>query len=296
MPPLKLVVLAGVLSAAGPVVGGPAMAGSVPIAIVAAENVYGDVAKQIGGADVAVTSILSNPDQDPHLFEADPSTARALTSARIVIANGIDYDPWMGTLLKADAGQGRREIVVADLVGKTTGANPHLWYDPRTMPILAKQIASELGQVAPARKATFGEAVETFDASLAPLDAKIAAMKAKYAGVPVTASEPVFGYMAEALGLDMRNKRFQTAVMNNTEPSASDVAAFEGDLRGHRIKVMIYNSQADDQAVKRLVEIAKASKVPVVGVTETEPAEKTYQAWMLSQLDALDHALAGSGP
>ena len=295
MAPLRLIALTGLLSAAGLVVAGAAMAGSAPVAVVAAENFYGDVAQQIGGADVAVTSILSNPDQDPHLFEADPSTARALKTARIVIANGIDYDPWMATLLKADAGKDRREIVVADLVGRKTGANPHLWYDPRTMPVLAKRIAHELGQAEPAHEAVFAEAVKTFDASLAPLDAKIAAMKAKYAHVPVTASEPVFGYMAEALGLDMRNRGFQMAVMNNTEPSASDVAAFEDDLRGHKVKVMIYNSQADDQAVKRLVEVAKTSKVPVVGVTETEPAGKTYQAWMLSQLDALDRALAGSG-
>ncbi len=290
MSPLKLIALSSLLSAAGPV-----MAGSAPVPIVAAENFYGDLARQIGGADVKVTSILSNPDQDPHLFEADPSTARALKTARIVIANGIDYDPWMEKLLKADAGQGRTEIVVADLLGKKAGDNPHLWYDPATMAVLAKALAADLSEAEPGRKAAFAKAAATFDASLEPLDAKITAMKARYAGVPVTASEPVFGYMAEALGLAMRNKGFQLAVMNNTEPSATDVAAFEDDLTGHRVKVMIYNSQADDQAVKRLVEIAKASKVPVLGVTETEPAGKTYQEWMLGQLDALEHALAGSG-
>ncbi|HEX4767687.1 MAG TPA: zinc ABC transporter substrate-binding protein [Lichenihabitans sp.] len=291
MSPLKILALVGLVATLSPVV-----AKANPISIVAAENFYGDVARQIGGADVAVTSILSNPDQDPHLFEADPSTARILKTARIVISNGIDYDPWMETLLKADAGNGRRQIVVADLLGRKAGDNPHLWYDPATMSTLAKTLAIDLGEADPGRKAAFGAAVATFDASLKPLGAKIAAMKAKYAGVAVTASEPVFGYMAGALGLDMHNKGFQLAVMNGTEPSASDVAAFEDDLKGRKVKVMIYNSQADDQAVKRLVEIAKASKVPVVGVTETEPAGKTYQAWMLGQLDALDHALAGSGP
>ncbi len=118
-------------------------------------------------------------------------------------------------------------------------------------------------------------------------------MKAKYAGQPVTASEPVFGYMAGLIGLDVHNQNFALAVMNNTEPSASDVAAFEDDLKNHKVKVMIYNAQADDQSVKRLVEIAKASNIPIVGVSETEPAGKTYQAWMMGQLDALDKALSG---
>ncbi len=117
-------------------------------------------------------------------------------------------------------------------------------------------------------------------------------MKAKYAGQPVTASEPVFGYMAGLLGLDMHNESFQLSVMNNTEPSASDVAKFEDDLKGHKVKAMLYNSQADDQAVKRLVQMAKDNHVPVVGISETEPAGTTYQAWMLKQLEALDHALA----
>ncbi len=263
------------------------------INVVAAENFYGDLAKQVGGKAVTVTSILSNPDQDPHLFEADPSTARALKAAKVVISNGIDYDPWMDKLTAADPSPGRAEIVAADLVGKKTGDNPHLWYDPRTMEMVAAAMADKFGVADPAAKAEFKKNADAFGASLKPLDAKIAAMKAKYAGQPVTASEPVFGYMAGLIGLDVHNQAFQLAVMNNTEPAASDVAAFEDDLKNHKVKVMIYNAQADDQAVKRLVEIAKASKVPIVGVSETEPAGKTYQAWMMGQLDALDKALSG---
>ena len=290
----KSTLLAGTLAVAGfGAAATPTLAASVNV--VAAENFYGDLAHQIGGVQVKVTSILSNPDQDPHLFEADPSTARALKTAKIVIANGVDYDPWMEKLLKADVSPGRVEIVVADVVGKKAGDNPHLWYDPATMAVLADRLAESLSSVDAAQKAGYDKGAKTFEASLKPLEDKIAAMKAKYKGVAVTASEPVFGYMADALGLDMHNKTFQLAVMNNTEPSASDVAAFEDDLKGHKVKVMLYNSQADDAAVKRLVQLAKDSKVPVVGVSETEPAGKTYQAWMLGQLDALDHALSGSG-
>ena len=264
-----------------------------PLAVVAAENFYGDVAQQIGGPDVAVTSILSSPDQDPHLFEASPSTARQLAGAKIVISSGADYDPWMEKLLAASKAQGRKEIVVADLVHKKSGDNPHIWYAPATMKALANRLTADLSAADPAHKADYQKRAAAFIESLKPLDGRIAEMKKKYAGAPVTASEPVFGYMAEALGLKMRNEKFQIAVMNNTEPSVSDVAAFENDLKGHKVKVMLFNAQASEPAVQRLVKLAESEKIPIVGITETEPAGKTYPDWMLSQLDALDRALAG---
>lgn len=264
-----------------------------PIKVVASENFYGDLAQQIGGANVEVTSILTNPDQDPHLFEASASTARNLASAKVVIVNGADYDPWMEKLLSANKAPGRKEIVVAKLVHKKSGDNPHLWYDPATIQAFAKVFAAELSSVDPAHKAAYAHGAGRLAESLKPLEAKLAEMKEKYAGQPVTASEPVFGYMAQAIGLKMRNERFQLAVMNDTEPSASDIAAFENDLKNHKVKVMLYNSQASDSAVQRLVGIARQYNVPVVGVTETKPARENYQEWMLDQLNALDRALAG---
>ena len=285
---LSLMALGAVLLASA----SPVSAASAPLTIVAAENFYGDLAKHVAGSHAMVTSILSNPDQDPHLFEADAATAKALSNARIVIANGVDYDPWMEKLLNASKAENRTEIVVADLAGKKPGDNPHLWYDPSNMKATAEKLAEELSKADPAHKADYDKNAKAFVAGLKPLEAKIADMKARYAGQPVTASEPVFGYMAQALGLDMHNEKFQTAVMNGTEPSPADVAAFEDDLKGHKVKVMLYNSQADDAAVKRLVGIARASHVPVVGVSETEPAGKTYEVWMLEQLNALNQALA----
>ena len=286
----KIALLAGALFAAA-LPGGPASA--EPIAIVAAENFYGDVAAQVGGDKVAATSILSKPDADPHLFEASASTARALANAKIVIANGADYDPWMEKLLKANKAPGRREIVVADLAHKKAGDNPHLWYDPETVKALANALAADLSRLDPTHRADFQKGAAAFAASLAPLETKIAAMRTKYSGQPVAASEPVFGYMAALIGLNMREEKFALAVMNNTEPSAGSVAAFENDLRGHKVKVMLYNAQASEPAVQRLVRIARDENIPVIGVAETEPANVNYQQWMSSQLDALDRALAG---
>ncbi|PAJ81104.1 metal ABC transporter solute-binding protein, Zn/Mn family [Burkholderia ubonensis] len=270
----------------------PALAQAAAVNVVAAENFYGDVASQIGGRHVAVTSILSNPDQDPHLFEASPKTARALQQAQLVIYNGADYDPWMGKLLGASKQAKRATIVVADLVGKKAGDNPHLWYDPATMPAAARAIAAELGRADPAHKADYDANLQKFVASLKPVDDKVAALRAQYKGVPVTATEPVFGYMSDAIGLDMRNQRFQLAAMNNTEASAQDVAAFESDLRKKQVRVLIYNSQAEEPMTKRMLKIARDGGVPTVSVTETQPAGKTFQQWMAGQLDALGKALS----
>jgi len=269
-----------------------AQAATQPINIVAGENFYGDVAQQVGGKHVHVTSILSNPDQDPHLFEASASTAKALSAARLVVYNGIDYDPWMAKLLSAAKAAGRKEIVAGQLMQKKTGDNPHLWYDPATMPLVAKAIAVELEAADPSNKAEYEQNLKRFLDSLQAINSKVKSIHDKHAGTPVTATEPVFGYMASALGFKMRNEKFQLAVMNNTEPSASDVAAFENDLKTHKVKVLFYNSQASDQSAKRVQKIAKEAKVPVVGVTETAPTGKHYQDWMLGQLNALDQALS----
>ena len=261
------------------------------IAVVAAENFYGDVARQIGGDRVAVTSIISNPGQDPHLFETTPGIVREIAAAQIAILNGADYDPWMAKLLGVTPRPGRIVITVATLVGKKPGDNPHLWYEPATMPAAAKALAEAFGKADPAHAHDYAERLVAFLASLKPLDEKVAAIRGKYSGAAVTASEPVFGYMASALGLKMRNERFQLSIMNDTEPSARDIAAFEQDLKDHKVKVMFYNKQASDKAVQRLVELARKSKIPVVGVTETMPPGVSYQDWMLGELNDTDKAL-----
>jgi zinc/manganese transport system substrate-binding protein len=277
-----------------PVLAAPARAEA--LRIVAAENFYGDVAQQIGGPAVAVTSILSNPDQDPHLFEASASTARAIADARVVVFNGADYDPWMTKLLAASPRADRAVIEVAALVGRKPGDNPHLWYDPATMPAFAQALAETLGRLDPDRRLQYAANLARFRTSLKPLEAKVAALRGAYAGTPVTAIEPVAGYLAAALGLTMRNERFQLSVMNGTEPSASDIAAFQRDLETRAVRVLLYNSQAVEPLTERLRALAEKSGVAVVGVTETVPPGMNYQTWMLAQLDALEAGLAGKRP
>ncbi len=263
------------------------------LAVVAAENFYGDIARQIGGSQVDVVSIMNNAEQDPHLFETTPGVVRQIANAQIVIFNGADYDPWMDKLLAAAPRPGRIVINAAQLTGAKAGDNPHLWYAPATMPSVAKAVAEAFSKADPARASDYAGRLSSTLTSLARVAERVAQMKARHNGQPVTATEPVFGPMADALGLTVRNQRFALAMMNDTEPSARDIAAFENDLKGKKVKLLLYNKQVSEKLTLRLLDIAKKAKVPVVGVTETLPANMSFQDWMLGQLDAVDKALTG---
>jgi zinc/manganese transport system substrate-binding protein len=268
----------------------PALAAG-PIQIVAAENFYADLATQIGGSHVSVTSILSNPDDDPHLFESSASTARSIAGADIVIYNGADYDPWMEKLLSASTASNRAAIIAADLIGKKSGDNPHIWYNPATFPAVASALAADLVKRDPADAAEYQANLTAFRASFAQAMKGADAIKSAYAGTVVTATEPVFGYMADALGLKMLNYGFQVDTMNETEPSASEVAAFENSLKDGSAKILFYNNQVTDDTTNRLLDLAKAGNVPVIGVTETEPAGQTIQSWFSGQIAAVEASL-----
>jgi zinc/manganese transport system substrate-binding protein len=236
---------------------------------------------------------MSNPDQDPHLFETTPAVVRQLANAQVVILNGANYDPWMDKLLSAAPRPGRVVINAAQLSGRKAGDNPHVWYDPATMPAMATALAGELSKLDSAHAADYAARLKATLASLARITQRIAQLKAKHAGIAVTATEPVFGLMVDALGLTMRNQRFQLAMMNDTEPSARDVAALESDLKAHKVKALIYNSQVSEKLTERMRAIAGAAKVPVIAVTETMPANISFQDWVLGELDAVDRALSG---
>lgn len=261
-----------------------------PLRVVAAENFYGDVARQVGGARVAVTDILSDPSQDPHYFEATPSVARALADAQLVIHNGAGYDPWVTRLIGGGSGA-RRVINVADLVGVVAGANPHIWYDPQAMIRLAEALAASFKAHDPTNAGEYDERLARFLDDMQALEQQIGDMRSRYHGLAVTATEPVFGYMAAALGLEMRNQEFQLAMMNDTEPTPSQVAAFESDLRGRKVSALLYNSQVTDTTTRHFRELARSASIPIVGIAETQPEGASYQNWMRDQLQLLARAL-----
>jgi zinc/manganese transport system substrate-binding protein len=261
------------------------------LSIVAAEGFYGDIARQVAGPEVPVASILANPDQDPHLFEATPSVAREVAGASVVIYNGLDYDPWMPALLAASPSPGRIALVAADLSGRTVGANPHIWFDPATMRAVATALANAMAAKDPSHAAAYRARLGVFEASLVPIEARIAAIRRRVAGLRVTATEPLAGDIFRALGLDIENVSFQRAVMNSAEPAPSEVAAFETSLRTRQVQLLLYNSQATNPIADRMVRIARAAEVPVMAATETQPAGVSWQAWIGAWLDSLDHLL-----
>jgi zinc/manganese transport system substrate-binding protein len=254
-----------------------------PLKIVAAENFYGGVAEQIAGPSAEVTSILSNPNQDPHEFQSDPKTAKEVADATIIIYNGLGYDTWMEKLLGADRKSDRVIINVAQLVGAKEGSNPHLWYDPKTMPALAAKLASILHRP---------QSEIVFSKSMQPLIDKINKLKPKTTGIKVTATEPVFGYMASALGFQMLNKGYQQAIMNDATPHFQEIVSFEKSLTDHTAQLLFQNSQTINPSTQRLIAIAKQNHIPVINITETEPTSaKSYVDWMISQLEEIESSL-----
>ena len=291
-----LAVLAGGCSASAAAPGGAGAGGSgAAVLAVGAENEYADVISQVGGPYVRVSAVMSNPSTDPHTFEASASLARQIGAARLVVQNGAGYDTFMTTIENAAPSQGRKVIDVQKLLGLPDSvANPHLWYQPSTMPAVAAAVAADLAALDPAHAAYFRAAARTFTASLAAWDQAIAAFRARYPGVPVATTEPVADYLLDAAGADnLTPWAFQASIMNGTDPSAQDIAAVRGLFTGHKVKVFLYNQQVTDTLTQSFIALADASKIPVVGVYETMPVPGYhYQSWMLAETRALQRAVA----
>lgn len=264
--------------------------------VVAAENFWGNITSQLGGRDVKVTSLITNPNADPHLFETDAADAATLAEAQVVIENGAGYDTWMSSLLGADGGSPR--VVNAATVLHITGSdpNPHLWYDIPRLPAVAAAITAALEKAAPRDTATFRTNLVTFDASLAPLNATLATIKEHFHNVPVAYTERVPGYALAVAGLDVVTPPgFARAVEDGVDPSPADTLAMQRLLDNHDINVLLYNVQTVTPVTAQIRALARQHGIPIVGVSETMPAgAATYQQWQQSQLTKLLHALESS--
>ena len=275
-------------------------AGAVPvdaaaINVIGVENEYADVISQIGGKYVQVQSIESDPNTDPHTFEASPKVARQIAAAQLIVENGVGYDSWAEKIMSAAERPNRKVINVQKLLGLPDDtANPHLWYDPKTMPAVAKAVADELSALQPAQAAYFKGNADKFVASLEPWNAAIAAFKAKYDKTPIACTEPVSNYMLEAMGFDILTPfSLQKAIMDGTDPSPQDVTTQNDLFVNKKVKVFAYNQQVTNDLTKSFLEAAKKAEIPVVGVYETMPTPGyNYQSWMMAEVTALEKALA----
>jgi zinc/manganese transport system substrate-binding protein len=276
-----------------------AIAGGAPagvIAAVGAENEYANVIEQIGGRYVKVTAVESNPNTDPHTFEASPSVAEAVSAAKLLVENGVGYDSYMEKIEAAAGASSSRKIInVQHLLGlPESTSNPHLWYKPETMPAVAKALVVDLSDLQPGHAAYFQENAKKFEASLKPWYAAIAKFKAAYPNTPVATTEPVGDYMLEAAGTkNMTPFTLQTAIMNGTDPAPQDVTVQNSLFMQHKVKVFVYNQQVTDTLTNSFRELALKEGIPVVGVYETMPVPGyRYQSWMLAEVRALERAVA----
>jgi zinc/manganese transport system substrate-binding protein len=291
--------IAAVLAVAGVVAAGVYLTrqststnSSNKVTIVASTNVWGDIASQVGGDNVEVTSILSDPEADPHLFESDAKTASQLDGAELVIVNGLGYDEFMDKLLGAASTEGKTVLTVSDVLQASADANPHLWYDLPRINEVAVAIQNELIKIDSANEAEYKANTQKFIAELQPVIDKLAELNKTYAGQGVTYTERVAEYLVQDAGLvDKTPTDFAAAVESGSEPTPQQVQSFQDVLKSGTVAALLYNSQAVNEMTEQVQATAQQSGVGVVGVGETVPPGKTFQAWQLEQIDALLVAL-----
>ncbi len=266
------------------------------VRVVAAENFWGSIAQQVGRNHARVTSILVNPDADPHAYEATPGDARAIAQAQYVIINGAGYDPWALKLVDANPVRGRVVLNIGDVLGKRDGDNPHFWYSPVYVGEIVLRIANDLAQVDPAYVADYRrQGAAYLDQGLFDYHATISAIKSKYGGTKIGATESIVSYLAIGLALDLITPYgYLKAISEGTDPSVADKAEVQREIDAREIKVFVFNSQNSTPDVQALVDRARARGIAVSIVTETMvPATTTFQDWQTGQLKRLLDSLGG---
>ncbi len=266
---------------------------STVLNVVAGQNFWGSIATQLGGTRVAVTSIVSDPNADPHQYESNTADARAFAQAKYVILNGAGYDAWGQKLLDANPVSGRKVFTVADLLGKHEGDNPHFWYNPTYVEQVSDQITKDYQALDPADTAYFTQQRAAFETALSSYHMRINEIKTKFAGQKVGATENIFVYLANALGLNLITPpAFMGAVAEGNDPPASSVVTFEQQVRQKQITVLVYNVQTVTDVTNTIKQLAVQQNIPIVGVSETiQPPDASFQDWQTAQLLVLQNAL-----
>ena len=270
-----------------------------PIPVAASISAWGSVLSQLGGDRVRSVSIISNPATDPHDYEPTPADARTIAVARVFVENGIGYDGWAARSLAADPDSARRVVNVGTVTGVAAGGNPHRWYAPADVTMVADAITAALTSLDPGHATYYRQRNALFQTTgLAEYHARIAAIRQRYAGAPVGASESIVSPLADALGLRVITPPpFLRAISEGADPTAADKRLIDEQLAHRQMAVYLVNTQNATPDVSAQVDAARRAGIPVVAVTETlPPADATFQQWQVAQLAALSAALhAGTG-
>jgi zinc/manganese transport system substrate-binding protein len=266
------------------------------LAVVAAENVWGDIASQIGANHVSVTSIISDPNTDPHTYETDPRAAAALSSASLVIENGAGYDDFVDKVLSTNPDPSRDVVTIATVVGiGGNNPNPHVWYDPGYVTTAAHAIESHLAAHDHADAATFAANLQAFLRAYQPYIDTLAAIRSKHAGSPIAYTERVAGYLVQRAGLRLATPAaFAQSIEDGNDPGPGDVAEMDHAMTAKLVKLLLYNAQVTSPVTESVKALATANRIPVVGVAETIPSgERSFQSWQIDQSRAILAALGG---
>jgi zinc/manganese transport system substrate-binding protein len=267
--------------------------GSAVLHVVAGQNFWGSIAAQLGGTHVVVTSIVNDPNADPHQYESDATAARTFAAAKYVVLNGAGYDNWGQKLLDANPATGRKVFTVASLLGKKEGDNPHFWYDPAAVERVANQITADYTALDAADAAYFAQQRTAFETALKPYHDRLDAIKAKFAGQKVGATESIFVYLATYLGLNLISPpAFMQAVAEGNDPPADSVATFQQQIKQKQIRMLVYNTQTITDVTDNLKQLAAQQKIPLVPISETiQPANTSFEDWQTAQLTVLENGL-----
>jgi zinc/manganese transport system substrate-binding protein len=263
--------------------------------IVAGENFWGSIVAQLAGTAGHVTSVVTDPNADPHEYETSSDDARAFATADYVVVNGAGYDTWADKLLAGNPSSKRRLLRVADFLGKGVDDNPHFWYDPSYVYRVIEQVTSDLKSLEPAQSAYFDTQHAALVAAMQPYSLRLSVMRTQSAGTPVAATESIFVYLARYLGLNLLSPpAFMQAVAEGNDPAAADVAEFQTQITSKQVKLLVYNQQTSTAVTTNLKQLAAAAGIPIVGITETiEPPNATFEQWFNAELQQLQMALLG---
>jgi zinc/manganese transport system substrate-binding protein len=269
-------------------------AGGAVIEVAASISAWGSILSQLGGSRVKASSIIANPDTDPHAYEPTPADGRTIALSRVFVENGAGYDPWAQQSIAASPDRDRTVVDVGQLVGVPAGGNPHRWYSPADVDLVAAAITAALKHADPNDAGYFDGRLRSFRTdALAQYHQLISDIRAKYAGTPVGASESIFAPLANALGLNLITPAgLLKAVSEGTDPAAADKATVDAQIANRKIKVYVFNSQNSTPDVTAQLQAAERAGIPVATVTETlSPVGASFQQWQTAQLRSLQAAL-----
>jgi zinc/manganese transport system substrate-binding protein len=264
-----------------------------PMQIVAAENFWGSLVQQLAGSCGNVTSIVTDPNADPHEYESNAADARDITNARLVIVNGVGYDDWALKLISASNNPNQTVLNAANLLNVPNGSNPHLWYNPDYVNRTVKQMYLDLVAIDPSHAGYYKQNYANVTASLAQIDNRMTQIRQRFAGTRVASTESIFVYLANATGLDLISPpAFMDAVAEGNDPPVQSVIDFQNQLESGNVSVLVYNEQTVTPLTQQMKQIAVQHNVTIVGVTETiQPPDVPFETWMNGQLLQLQNAL-----